>query len=390
VKPIRILFPFAGDTNLGGSHVSALTLAASLDRSRFDPHVLLHFQPGAVGAFAQSLGLDIEVLETPALLGSPGARMPTDIGLARYLTSSLPSLRRALSRIDPAIIHTNEGRMHANWAPAARTSGRQHVWHHRQDPTAKGVNLLAPLLSNHIVSVSEFSKPANPILPVDGKFTVIRSPFRFPDGRIDREQAHRALCAELGVPDTAVILGYFGAIIDRKRPLLFVEALDRIAKAMPERAVHGALFGEVSETEPELTFDRLRALAKAQGIADRLHLMGFRSPVGPFIAGVDATLVTAVNEPFGRTLIEAMHYGTPVIATRHGGNPEAIVDGVNGFLVEPETPAAFVAPVRQILDDPALRARITDEAQRQADTLYGHERHVEQVSRLYLDLIGRS
>jgi glycosyltransferase involved in cell wall biosynthesis len=58
--------------------------------------------------------------------------------------------------------------------------------------------------------------------------------------------------------------------------------------------------------------------------------------------------------------------------------------------VEPETPEAFVAPVRQILDDPALRARITDEAQRQADTLYGHERHVEQVSRLYLDLIGRS
>mgnify|MGYP002653513736 CR=1 FL=1 len=39
-----------------------------------------------------------------------------------------------------------------------------------------------------------------------------------------------------------------------------------------------------------------------------------------------------------------MHLGTPVIATRHGGNPEAITDGVNGFLVDPDDPAAFLSP----------------------------------------------
>lgn len=390
MKPVRILFPFAGDTSLGGSHVSALTLAASLDRTRFEPHVLVHFQAGKVGAYARSLGLEVEVLESPELMGAPGVRMPGDIGLVRYLATTCPALCRTLSRIDPAIVHTNEGRMHANWALPARATGRRHVWHHRQDPTAKGVNLLAPLLSHHIVSVSEFARPANPIVPVDGKLSVIRSPFRFPEDAIDRAQAHRSLCAELGLPDTAVILGYFGAIIERKRPLLFVEALDRIAKAMPDRLVHGAMFGDVPDSETEPWLHTLRELAKARSSADRLHLMGFRNPVGPFIAGVDATLVTAVNEPFGRTLIEAMHYGTPVIATRHGGNPEAIADGLNGFLVEPEDPSAFVDPVRRILDDPGLGARITDEARRQANTRYGHELHVEKLTRLYLDLLGIS
>ena len=61
-------------------------------------------------------------------------------------------------------------------------------------------------------------------------------------------------------------------------------------------------------------------------------------------------MVTARGEPFGRTLIEAMHLGTPVIATRHGGNPEAIEDGRNGFLVDPDDP-----------DDPLLDRLSADE-----------------------------
>ena len=49
------------------------------------------------------------------------------------------------------------------------------------------------------------------------------------------------------------------------------------------------------------------------------------------MSGTEILLVPAVREPFGRTLIEAMLLGTPVVATDSGGNREAIVDEMNGF-----------------------------------------------------------
>jgi glycosyltransferase involved in cell wall biosynthesis len=66
-----------------------------------------------------------------------------------------------------------------------------------------------------------------------------------------------------------------------------------------------------------------------------VKLMGYRSP-GPFwIAACDQLVVPAVGEPFGRTLVEAMLVGTPVVAARSGGNMEALEGGM-GLLVEPD------------------------------------------------------
>ena len=106
------------------------------------------------------------------------------------------------------------------------------------------------------------------------------------------------------------------------------------------------------------------------------------------MAGVDVKLVTALDEPFGRTLIEAMHLGTPVVATRHGGNVEAIDDGQNGFLVDPDDPAAFTAPVLRLLADPALRDRITGAARQGLEPLYGRATHLAAISAIYDRLAG--
>lgn len=115
--------------------------------------------------------------------------------------------------------------------------------------------------------------------------------------------------------------------------------------------------------------------------------MGFRSPVFEAMSGVDVMLVPAVNEPFGRTLIESMYLGTPVVATRHGGNIEAISDGLTGFLVEPDDPESFVEPICKLLSDPLLQTRIADAAQADAAAKYGAERHVSEISRLYEQLV---
>lgn len=386
MRRIRVLFPFVGGPVLGGSHISALSLAASLDPDRFEPRVLVHFEPGAIGKRARDLGLDFEVLEDTPLMSSPGLPLPGRVGPLGYLTRTLPALRRTLKQIDPDIVHTNEGRMHANWIVPSKLSGCRHLWHHRQDPAARGANTLAPLLADHIVSVSHYAMPSRPIRSIGDRASVIRSPFDFPAVRPDRAAAHATLCDELGLPRDAVLLGYFGSIIKRKRPDGFVRAVDAVRRALPDREVHGLLFGDAVAATRGLD-ETCKTLADSLGLADNFHFMGFRSPVFEAMSGVDVMLVPAVNEPFGRTLIESMYLGTPVVATRHGGNVEAIADGRTGFLVEPDVPESFVEPISNLISDPALRARIADAAQADASAKYGAERHVSEISRLYEKLV---
>lgn len=322
------------------------------------------------------------MIEDLDLLRSPGSPRAGDVGLARYAARTLPRMMRLLRRIDPDIVHSNEGRIHTSWALPTRLSGRKHLWHHRQDPRAFGVNKLAPLLSHAIVSVSYFSRPAAPVRPIDGKFSVVRSPFDFPAEIPDKRAARQAILDELSLPGDAVLLGWFGTLTERKKPIRFIEAVAEIQRHLPGRPVHGLMFGGTPGAHSTLDRDCARAAA-GRGMAGAIHMMGFRSPIAPYMAGVDVKLVTALNEPFGRTLIESMHLGTPVVATRHGGNVEAIEDGVTGFLVEPETPSAFVAPVLRLLQDPACHDAIVAAARRDVLSKYGRDIHLREICAIY-------
>ena len=123
--------------------------------------------------------------------------------------------------------------------------------------------------------------------------------------------------------------------------------------------------------------------AKDLGISSQIHIMGFRKPISDFMAGVDVKLVTALSEPFGRTLIEAMYLGTPVVATRHGGNPEAITNNETGFLVGHESPKAFVEPVVNLINDSDLYQRISASARKHAKRNFGIDLHVKLISEIY-------
>lgn len=382
VSPIRILFPFAGDTGIGGSHVSALDLVAALDRGRYEPHILLHRQAGKVGDYAHALSLDFEVIADLDLLRSPGNPRAGDVGPWRYASHSLPRMMGLLRQINPDIVHTNEGRIHTSWAFPTRLSGRKHVWHHRQDPRAFGVNKLAPLLSHEIVSVSHFSRPVAPVRSIDRKFSVVRSPFDLPAEVPKKRASRQAILEELSLPGKAVLLGWFGTLTERKKPIRFIEAVAEIQRHLPERPVHGLMFGGTLGPHSTLSRDCASAAAE-RGMEDVIHMMGFRSPIDRYMAGIDVKLVTALNEPFGRTLVEAMHIGTPVVATRHGGNVEAIKDGVTGFLVEPENPTAFVAPVLKLLQDPACHDAITAAARRNLASEYRRDIHVHRICAIY-------
>lgn len=387
-RTIVVVFPFVGD-EVGGSHISAINLILGLDASRVRPVIVLHQTSGALAAYLGERGLAFVPcpavhISSPAAPGALGARARVPLSMI----STARTLSRFLQSLHADVVHTNDGRMHATWALPARLAGAKLLWHHRGDPGARGVNFLAPLLANHIVTVSRFAAPGHPLLPVGGRLTVLHSPFDHPTAIPDRETCRQALCAELAIRGDTRFVGYFGSLIERKRPVLFVDAVNAFLRRNPGVPIAGLLFGVPSAGGPRLD-EAVRARAAELGISAHIHLMGFRSPVEPNMCAVDVLLVPAVGEPFGRTLIEAMLLGTPVIATNHGGNPEAIEHGRTGILVEPENPEAFVAPLERLLLDRNEWSRISEAAREDARRKYGMAQHVEGITDIYENILRR-
>jgi glycosyltransferase involved in cell wall biosynthesis len=75
------------------------------------------------------------------------------------------------------------------------------------------------------------------------------------------------------------------------------------------------------------------------------------------LRSADLVLCTPWYEPFGLVPLEAMACGVPVVGSAVGGLLDTVVPGVTGALVPPRDPAALAVAVRQLLADPALRAR---------------------------------
>ena len=371
--PVVVAFPFVG-TLVGGSHFSAVKLIQNLDRRRYQPMVVLHRLEGALADMLRDCGVPFE--PAPSERALEGASLRADAGFV--LTQTLRFARFLRAR-GVRIVHTNDGHSHATWALPTRIAGARLLWHHRKDPNAKGLRYLAPWVADRVVSVSHFAAPRPGLFSAARRCTVVHSPFDTGAPPADRSGARTALLAELGCgPDTRVV-GFFGNLMARKRPLVFVDAIAEMRARAPDLPLAAPIFGD----DREALSDVIRAQARARGIADCIRLMGFRRPPERWLAACDVLLVPAVDEPFGRTLIEAMLSGTVVVAAASGGNTEAIRDGITGCIVPPDEPAAFADRTLALLRAPALATSLADAARRDALGRFGLREHAEAIMGVY-------
>ena len=375
-SPVVVCFPFVGD-RLGGSSISALNLIRHLDRQRYEPLILMHKVDGAAAKLFEDEQLPFE----PAPIGecAGGTERVDDL---RFALRKAGSLARFLRRRGVGIVHTNDGRMHATWAIPSRLAGAKLLWHHRANPRAAGLRFLAPWVADRVVSVSKFSSPRPGLISAARKCTVVHSPFATDAAPIDRGKARQTLLDEFGSPPGAHVVGFVGNLYERKRPVMFVETIARMVARDPDLEIAAPLFGEAREGGAEVA----AAIAR-HGLGDRVRLMGFRYPPEPWIAACDVLLVPAVEEPFGRSLIEAMLLGTPLIAADSGGNPEIIRHGETGYLVPPDDPDAFAERTLALLKDTAARASIAANAREDAVARFGMQRHAQLIMQVYDNIL---
>ncbi|HYF93310.1 MAG TPA: glycosyltransferase family 4 protein [Symbiobacteriaceae bacterium] len=135
--------------------------------------------------------------------------------------------------------------------------------------------------------------------------------------------------------------------------------------------------------------EELPRLAAELGVAGAVEFRGFVADVPSFMSEAGVFVLSSRSEGLGLVVVEAMAAGRPVVATRVGGVPEVVVDGVTGLLVPPEDPGALAGAVRRLLSDPDLAARMGEAGRRRAREVFSASRTAELTAALYEELIRR-
>jgi starch synthase len=100
-----------------------------------------------------------------------------------------------------------------------------------------------------------------------------------------------------------------------------------------------------------------------------------------------AFVCPSVYEPLGIVNLEAMACGTAVVASRVGGIPEVVSDGVTGLLVPPDDPAALAAALNALVRDPARAARYGQAGRDRAVAEFSWQTVAAETAALYAELV---
>jgi glycogen(starch) synthase len=129
---------------------------------------------------------------------------------------------------------------------------------------------------------------------------------------------------------------------------------------------------------------RLERQAERLGLGDRVHVTGFleHARIPDLLATADLLVLPSLYEELGTVLVEAMHAGVPAVASRTGGIPEVIEQGVTGLLVPAGDAGALARAIDTVLSDPRLAASMRASARERAAD-YDLVRVAEQIHELY-------
>ena len=363
----RILYVHPSDELYGSDRV-LLELVRRLPE-RFAPSVLLSSDvayAGRLSARLSALGVPVTRMRIGVLrrqaLSSPVrvARYGVDVAVSTLRIAWL--LRR--ERID--VVHANTVTVFPA-AFAALLAGKPLVWHIHEIVTDRAgravLQALVRALATRLVVVSEAARAS-----IGGREAIV-----VPNG-IERVE-ESAPCE--GPP----VIAYVGRLSRRKGPDVLLDAFARVAAEHPSARL---VFAGDEFGGGDALGDELRGQAERLGVAARVEFRPFREEISDLLREASVVVSPSIlPESFGLVLLEAMAHGRPVIASRHGGPAELVVDGETGTLVPPGDRNALAKALGALLSDPAGARRMGDAARERARERYDIDASVARFVELY-------
>ena len=346
----RILFA-SWYTGLGGGETDLLTLAESLDASRYEPHLLLP-SDGKLGERWRALCRKTHIIPYRG----------ATVWFVPQLWSRFPVVRRFARLIEAERIELVHSDYHTLplMTAAARQTGiplawTVHGWWFKPKIWQRGYFRRIPSVARSRVIRDGFLG-APPFMPAE-RMPVIYSGVN--TERFHPELDSSQLRQELHIQPEAKIIAMAARFQRVKGHQVFQAMAEQVARQEPAARFIVAgddVFGVVADERY-----RDEMLAKADGsplLRERLHYIGFRDDVERVYAAADVVVCASDFESYGKANLEAMACGKPVVSTRRGGPAETVIDGETGFLVDAGDADGLARQVIRLLRDAELRQQV--------------------------------
>ena len=137
--------------------------------------------------------------------------------------------------------------------------------------------------------------------------------------------------------------------------------------------------------------EKIQTMVDESGFSDRILMTGYVKDIGRIYSIMDVCVHASIEpEPFGLVIIEAMANGVPVIASDLGAPKEIITDGVNGYLVSPESSEKFAEMIIDLLSDVELRNKIGNKGREHVRKNYQVKEYAHSVEKIYSEVLETS
>jgi len=130
---------------------------------------------------------------------------------------------------------------------------------------------------------------------------------------------------------------------------------------------------------------KLKAMAEALGVADRVRFLGWRTDASALYRTADVCVFPSRYEPLGNVVIQAWAHGLPVVAAESQGPKALIEDGRDGLLVPIDDPAALASAVRRLLAEPQLAEQFVKRGLGRVEAEFSQAAVVAQWKALFAD-----
>jgi len=374
---LKVLFPFVGDS-VGGSHRSILELYAALENNIHITPIFVIHRIGPLSDLLDSLNIKYEYVFIKHLAGES----PNLLKVIFSIVFNFIKLNKFINKNNIDIVHGNDLRVNLTWSLSTRLSGSVYVWHQRSIMSSSLLWRFSTLFANYFIAISECVYQSLPVKIPKSKKKLILNPFNI-ENNYETINSRKWINALYNIPKKSILFGYIGRLVDWKNVDFLIICFIKYAKNS-NLNVHLIIVG-TGDNEYVEFLKRLADKFKANNI---ITFAGFNSEPNRVISAFDLMVAPSSQEPFGRTLVEAMIQNTAVLAAKGCGHSEIVDNGVTGRLYDHGDVNSFIRQCDLYFNNEKYKDKIINTANITAVLKYSSYRHVQAVNYVYRKLIN--
>lgn len=346
---------FAHDSSLYGASQSLLTALLGLVKKKDRKVLVLLPYPGKIQEAFSAAGIECIIIPFPRCVelkgrvNSVSKRIKHAYKYFRKFSNVLPLIKNVVSEFKPDVIYTNTSAVSIGYYTAKKFN-IPHVWHVRE---FAGMDFLYYPTHYHIakaIAKSTSSIFYSNALRSSWLGMVVKNGAVVNNGIFDSTMEHYLPRRS---PTKELRIGLLGSILPVKGQEIAIRALPIVLKQVPHCML--LIYGDFVDQTYGV---HLRMLVQSLKISDKILFKEFISDKNMLYSNIDVLLNCTVSDGFGRTVVEGMIHGVPVIATNAGGVNEVIENKVNG-LVYNSTPESLAASIIELANNPDLYNRLS-------------------------------